>query len=288
LANIIQNPKHNQIEQVQTIQVKWFLEEYEFRHNFSLENIGAYINRTIRNNVELIKPNILYKFYSNSDYNLEALSKNYLYFSNPRNFNDPFDCLTNREKYILRGGEGIVNHREELGVCSFSVINDNPLMWGHYTNNYKGFCLKFDNQSLLKNDNIQIKSHIAYLKNYQPTNKNYDKAISELKKLSQLDEQGKKLYEIVLGILYNYCWKYYDWQYEQEFRAISWTTNNFNRTLNFKESELKEIYIGHRMKIEEPEFYEKLMNILDSKYENTKRFEVKPNPLVVKIEFEEL
>jgi hypothetical protein len=161
-------------------------------------------------------------------------------------------------------------------------------MWGHYTNNYKGFCVKLNNESLLKTGDVQIKSYVAYLKNYQPTNKNYDKAISELKALSELDEEGKKLYEIILGILYNYCWKYYDWKYEQEFRAISWTTDNFNRMLNFNPNELTEIYIGHRMKIEEPEFYKKLMEILDSKYKNTKRFEVRPNPLVVKLEFEEL
>jgi hypothetical protein len=268
--------------------IKWFLEEYEFRHSLSLENVGAYINRTIRNNVELIKPNILYKFYSNSKYNLEALSNNYLYFSNPRNFNDPFDCLTNREKYILKGGESIINHRELLGVCSFSVVNNNPLMWGHYTNNYKGYCIKYNNESLLKNGDVQIKSHVAYLKDYKPTNEKFDNAISELRKLSELDKDGKHLYEIILSILYNYCWKYYDWQYEQEFRAISCTTNNFNRELKFEENTVEEIYIGHRMRDEDPQFYNNLIEILDSKYKHAKRFVVKPHHLAVKLDFEEL
>jgi len=161
-------------------------------------------------------------------------------------------------------------------------------MWGHYTNNYKGYCIKLKNDTLLKNEYVQIKSYVAYLKNYNPTNENFDKVISALRNGTELDKEGKKLYGILLTILYDYCWKYYDWQYEQEFRAISWTTNKFNRKLKYKESDLEEIYIGHRMKTENPKFYKSLNEVLDRKYKHVKKYEVKPHHLVVKLDFEEI
>lgn len=39
------------------------------------------------------KPNFLYKYQSYSIYSLENLQENKLYFNDPRNFNDPFDCV---------------------------------------------------------------------------------------------------------------------------------------------------------------------------------------------------
>ncbi len=45
---------------------------------------------------------------------------------------------------------------------------------------YSGFCLKFENErSLLQNKNIAIKSHIAYLKDYKPSNENLENVIKK-------------------------------------------------------------------------------------------------------------
>lgn len=44
-------------------------------------------------------PDSLYKFYSLSSYNLDALKKNYLYASHPHEINDKFDCFKNLIDY---------------------------------------------------------------------------------------------------------------------------------------------------------------------------------------------
>jgi hypothetical protein len=51
---------------------------------------------------------------------------------------------------------------------------------------------------------------------------------------------------------------------------------------------ITEVYIGHRMKIVDPNYYNLLIHILRNNYPNTKIFEVKPHPLIVKLEFEPL
>jgi hypothetical protein len=35
-------------------------------------------------------------------------------------------------------------HKETLKVCSFSSVKDSIIMWGHYSENHKGFCLEYD------------------------------------------------------------------------------------------------------------------------------------------------
>ncbi|MFM9989036.1 DUF2971 domain-containing protein [Flavobacterium sp.] len=217
---------------------------------------------------------------------INSLLENYLYFSNPRNFNDPFDCITNREKYILKGSPGIVKHREDIGVCCFSTINDNPLMWGHYANSYTGFCIKFDSK-LLRNNHIQIKSHISYLKDYMPTNSDFDLAKEQIKQL-EIEEDFKETTLVALGMLNAYCWKYYDWKYEKEFRAIAINTDEFERKLKFDKENLLEVYIGHRMKIVDPNYYNLLIYILKNEYPTVKIYEVRPHHLIVKLEFEEI
>lgn len=270
-----------------SLNVKWEIEEYSYSHSFSLERLGRYNSHILYNDLKLNEPDFLYKFYNKSNFSINSLLENYLYFSNPRNFNDPFDCLSNREKYILKGGPGIVKHREDIGVCCFSTINNNPLMWGHYTNSYTGFCLKFNSDTLSKNNHIAIRTHISYLKNYEPSNLNFKTATKDIKELD-ISEEFKENTQKILAMLHEYCWKFYDWKYEKEYRAISIDSNDFERKLKFDKESLLEIYIGYRMKNADPIFYNLLRHIIKNEYPNIKIFEVKPNPLIVKLDFEEV
>jgi hypothetical protein len=279
----------NENPKIPMLTINWKFEKYLYSHSFNLEEIGKFISKVSKNNIELPDPNYLYKFFSNESYNLESLEKGYLYFSNPKNFNDPFDCLSNREKYIINNAqnkEGIKNHRDNIGVCCFSLVNKNPLMWGHYTKNYKGFCIKFENISFLNSKNIGIKTHVSYLKKYLPVNDELRNAIIELNENKlNIELNMKDNIHKILTMLFEYSWKFKDWKYEKEYRAISINSNSFDRKLDFDKNHIKEVYIGFRMKTEEPEFYKKLLDILKSNYPEAKILEVKPNPLLVKLDF---
>ena len=277
----------NKKRQELVLSTQWVTENYMYIHQFSVERLGRYSTKIYHNDILLEEPKFLYKFYNKTNFSINSLLENYLYFSNPRNFNDPFDCLTNREKYILKGSPAIVKHREDIGVCSFTVINDNPLMWGHYTNSYNGFCLKFNNKNLLRNENIEIRSHVSYLENYNPSNDNFRNVKNEIRKLD-VEEEFKRNTLSVLAMLQEYCWKYCDWQYEKEYRAIAIDATKFERKFKFKNEDILEIYIGHRMKISDPNYYNLLLYILRNEYPHIRIIEVKPHPLIVKLEFEEI
>jgi hypothetical protein len=268
--------------------IKWEFEDYTYLQNFQFVKGGMNTEElTYLKGEILLKPESLFKFYGKSDYSINALLENYLYYSNPRDFNDPFDCLTNREKFILQGGDGITAHRNNIGICCFSLKNDNPLLWGHYTNSYTGFCLKFGNTNFLKNKNVQISRPISYLKNYQPANENL-KDVIEYTNGFDINQEEKDLIQKVITMTFEYTWKFYDWKYEQEYRSISMNSNSFNRKFKFDPKVITEVYIGHRMKIVDPNYYNLLIHILRNNYPNTKIFEVKPHPLIVKLEFEPL
>jgi len=47
--------------------------------------------------------------------------------------------------------EDIAEHMNKaIGVLSLSAVNNNPLMWSHYSGNQSGFCVGFDTQKLIQ------------------------------------------------------------------------------------------------------------------------------------------
>lgn len=132
---------------------------------------------------------------------------NELFFQAPRKFNDPFDCrlklqfngtkqqwrqflsqLIKRHEPSLNRNQRLVKLREmmkirknidfskkvlstlsdDIGTLCLSEIKDDLLMWSHYSNGHKGFCLEF---SYSKNDPFFGKSRkVIYKKNYPSVN----------------------------------------------------------------------------------------------------------------------
>ena len=125
---------------------------------------------------------IIYKYTGISPNLDDSLINRRLYFNNPQNFNDPFDCnfiletdcsAQEKTNYITTNmtGQGfsqdqidaevnrllnnngawdqLVNSGKDrflskIGVCCFSKTDENPLLWAHYSDKHKGVCLVFD------------------------------------------------------------------------------------------------------------------------------------------------
>ena len=45
---------------------------------------------------------------------------------------------------IVSGTRQIEGFRKREKVCSFSAVNDSLLMWSHYGDNHRGFCIEYD------------------------------------------------------------------------------------------------------------------------------------------------
>ncbi len=127
-------------------------------------------------------PRFVYKYLRFDKYTLPNLNKKILWFSDPSNFNDPFDSriipqqsyssddiikynewrMSNDLPYMHpddikdniewneRDPEGWAKSFHEkinettVSVCCFSRDQNNILMWSHYADGHKGLCLEFD------------------------------------------------------------------------------------------------------------------------------------------------
>jgi hypothetical protein len=109
---------------------------------------------------------ILYKFLSSD--RLDYFSNELIRASQPSVFNDPFECQPELSKdfyEIVKNnsqnpessvdneqfgrevmGEGRKILDREIGIISFSRTKKNILMWSHYANGHRGFCIGFDRE----------------------------------------------------------------------------------------------------------------------------------------------
>lgn len=122
-------------------------------------------------------PNTIFQYRRINKYLLQSLKSNTFYFSNPFDFNDPFECrpaqfvakvkdLKIFKKYLIESGESKqieyannieynsytvasllqINHlrTKEIGVSCFTTKSDDILMWSHYADSHKGICFIID------------------------------------------------------------------------------------------------------------------------------------------------
>lgn len=178
-------------------------------------------------------PRYLYRYYSFDEkkHYEDILFKDTLYFSSPKNFNDPFDkglnikfkgkgkkfitnhllnevlpyAYTNFDKekenrakdFIEKNypafnpnnksielllQQGSINFVLSSGVCCFSELNNNILMWSHYAWKHTGFCVNFNYEELVKSifkynkkNNVIIYPHKVIYKKKYPRISGYDK-----------------------------------------------------------------------------------------------------------------
>lgn len=126
-------------------------------------------------------PGRLFKYQSLTAYSLAAVTNNTVWLSKPKSFNDPFDCAItlDRLKYkesiqtavstaierakpaglklerlmdIWPGDQdafesyrdGVRLILQNMGVCCMSATPSDMLMWSHYSNHHRGFCVEYD------------------------------------------------------------------------------------------------------------------------------------------------
>jgi hypothetical protein len=185
------------------------------------------------------RPQKLYKYQPFTAQSLTNLKKRVWYFAAPSLFNDPFDCqhkivdlspgdIDAYFDLVEAEGTKIAGARRKLeadpaafaefvattsskarglltqsfakrGVCCFSSRLDSRLMWGHYADGHRGFCLEFDISS----------EHFARLK---PVT--YCESCPSFSPTGILFPNT----EDILGTAM--CSKPVDWAYEQEWRLI--------------------------------------------------------------------
>ncbi|EHH0850194.1 DUF2971 domain-containing protein, partial [Vibrio vulnificus] len=147
---------------------------------------------------------MLYKYFAYNENSLSSLLNYELWASKPTEFNDPFDSLLTIEFSNNNITELFKNYTQSKAVCCFSKNMDSILMWSHYADSHKGFCIAIDYPELEDSD---ILSDV-----------NYSESFLEI-------DHESFLYSHREGAV-NKEWqrlltqKYIDWKYEEEVRLM--------------------------------------------------------------------
>ena len=93
----------------------------------------------------------LYKYVRFYDRSLDILKNKMIWFSTAEKLNDPFEFSFHLSEMHINGFpidevslETAIRAMKQMGVLPFSEINDNILMWSHYSESHKGFCIEFE------------------------------------------------------------------------------------------------------------------------------------------------
>ncbi|MBN8697019.1 MAG: DUF2971 domain-containing protein [Bacteroidetes bacterium] len=221
-----------------------------------------------KNNVpQPVGPHELYKYYALEDYNLEALEQGYLYFNNPQDFNDPFDCnynLIKEQQRIAKDWETLFapNDVGNKGITCFSENGMQPLMWGHYAKAYCGFVVKYSTNLKFESLNGINKAkllRVIYSTNPKPINQ-----------------------DMPFANQYQLSVKLSGWCYEQEWRLVIDKLDLSVDKLYFKKQIVQEIYLGYQLYVGRnskrlQDKRKKLERILKEIYPNVRKQIVTPH-----------
>lgn len=241
----------------------------------------------------------LYKYNPENSNTLDALRKSQLYFSDPSNFNDPFDAkpelievdfqsdddvrsiiqrlqdkfddnlkrdvqnmdISNLKTLLKQKYDSLLKSQfNDIGVCCFSKTLTNNVMWYYYAQEHQGFALEFD-PVITEGKDINI----SYT--------------TDFPKVNAL-EIGLRKEPVMLNAIFRN--KSPEWAHEQEVRLLT-EGKSIRRT--FKPEYLLNIYLGRNSS---EELKTKIQTIQKSKYphaiiykmklvQNT--FALKPTPI---------
>ena len=127
----------------------------------------------------------------------------------------------------------IEDEMQKFVICCFTKTNNNLLMWAHYANNHKGFCVEYDlsNKDILKELEYII-FPVSYSLNRKDTFDNL--------KLYCEECSGEVCWNLYRDVILR---KSYHWLYENEFRLIM----NSKSSKSIKFYPIKAIYFGCNM-----------------------------------------
>lgn len=221
-------------------------------------------------------PQIIYKYRSDNEFTEKIFIDKTLWFEHPNKFNDPFDCWTNVaepdktklielikhsdrspvEKEMSLQGVSHFNQQmmkqdadlalSEIGVCCFSKLKDNILMWSHYSDYHKGLCLEFD---ILKDPEFfTLAKPVLY--------------VSQMPKYDHFGEREKLIEKTIQP-------KADFWKYEEEVRIVKTNddiNNNKDQGFQFNPEALTKVIFGCKMEDSAIAKYKNLCNVSEFKH----------------------
>jgi hypothetical protein len=251
---------------------------FEFVEYLDFSRINLTLNRLMKE--ELIStlteqfpvPDYIKQQAMNSDFPMKIIAEYQFKEFEGRNEKDIikiFEVLDDALKKIIidRHIEKIKKIQENMKVCSFCESPNQLLMWSHYADNHRGFCIEYNISRWLPND---VRKRILCPVIYQ---KDFFDSTDHL--LSQMEKGAFNiLYPIISGST-----KSVDWEYEKEWRFIFNIGDSFQMQ-NYLMNCQTRVFLGYRMCDSKKR---KILEICKSK--GLEAYEAKPSDKKYEMEF---
>lgn len=193
----------------------------------------------------------VYKYRSAGEYfkrDLKSISENYFYAPNAEKLNDPCETLVLSERIKTQTNifgklfgkkskenltdlhnklDNFISTKEKAGIYSLSKSFNDELLWAHYANNHKGFCIEYDFEILTDKNSFY---------NFYPFDVEYSSNPPEID-ISDISSKHQNILKKIAGT------KSDKWSYEQEKRIL---TDKYGEH-EYNYAAVKAIYFGLRM-----------------------------------------
>lgn len=228
-------------------------------------------------NLEDRIPDTLYQFYGFDTGIEKVLKDKTIKFSNPLNFNDPFDCdirLLDVVKPDLSGlfdrlaledlsDNSILDESfsstiySRLRISCFSKVYDEILMWSHYAEKHKGICVGY-NVEKIKSNNYFIQ--VEYDNSFQSK-------VIYMDKINDIDN--------ILQFNHLLRFKYKKWEYENEIRWLDMREREF---VHFDDLGVKIDEIIFGLRVSEIDIRNKIKELQLYGYNDVKYYQMEKVP----------
>ena len=219
---------------------------------------------------------LVYKYRSGTENDIKALENNQYWSSYIEQLNDPCEAITDtkrvkkflnyigqkvgtktKEDYALINDntDEVLSMDNKMGIYSLSKTPLDELLWAHYANSHKGFCIEYDLDILLKNDGENHVHSFPVLYSKKPPSIGFWEIIRNKQK------------SMIKKFAFH---KSKRWEYEQEHRIV--TSKIGLNSYNHKA--LKSIYFG--LKISETD-KNRITNLLQFRGINFYQIELEKN-----------
>jgi len=179
-----------------------------------------------------VRPQWLYRYRSLEHFEreLEAIEQSYLYCAAFHQLNDPMEGTFTSSRLLKKSEEyrairnAVIDNKARIGMCSFSEVHDNELMWAHYADHFKGICVAYRFALLRKSLGDDVRFVRMYYNETEPM-------------IRSAATEPERLAKMVLS------YKYYRWLYEREWRMFA----SLGKACYHKVECVARVYLGSRI-----------------------------------------
>ncbi len=195
----------------------------------------------------------LYKYNPPEYYPFRNYENDEVHLSPNGNLNDVYEGLPAFNKN--ENSTKIESYSTTALMSCFSETNKSVLMWAHYADSSKGFCVEYDLKRLSRNEIISLGIYPVLYDEHRLIHRDLKSLKYSLTNLEQSIQNGEEYDdgELLDDLIPLMLYKGNDWQYEKEWRIIStklklyqdYETNTSG--INIPLKCVSAVYLGYRM-----------------------------------------